>query len=110
MPGAPLTEIPAALPPRLAGGGGGRGGEDGGGGGGDDPRRDEFPVSRHKLALVFLLLSLSVLFTVTLSVALLLRRQTASWHPGVVPSFPPILFADTVVLVASSVALRRGVR
>jgi cytochrome c oxidase subunit 3 len=119
MPVAPLIEIPAAPfapPPRLAGGGGGPGSGDddgdgdGGGGGGDDPGRDELPISRQKLALVFLLLSLSVLFTVTLFVALLLRRQAAVGHPGVVPAFPPILWADTAVLLASSFALRGGVR
>lgn len=116
IPAAPeVLEVPLAPPPRAGGGGHDRGDDPGDGGRGDDggdgdPGRDEFPISRHKLGLIFVLLSLSVLFTVTLFVALLLRRNEASWHPGVVPSFPPILWADTAVLVASSFALRRGVR
>ena len=119
--------LPEALPaerrptPAFGGGGtddGDRGGDDGGfgGGGGDDgqgddePRRDELPFRKAKLAMVFVLFSLSVLFVVTLFVALLLRRTATHWNPGVAPAFPPLLWANTVILLASSFTLRHSVR
>jgi cytochrome c oxidase subunit 3 len=114
----PLPEAEKA-PEKVAlgfeGGGGKDGHEDdgdGGGGGGDGepPRRDDFPIGRAKLAMVFVLASLSVLFIVTLFVALLLRRSAAHWNPGVAPAFPQILWANTLVLFASSATLRRAVR
>src|SRR5581483_142693 len=96
---APLPEAEKAPEKELVlgfEGGGGRGGDEeggdgggdgggGGGGGGDGepPRRDDFPIGRAKLAMVFVLASLSVLFVVTLFVALLLRRSAAHWNPGV---------------------------
>jgi cytochrome c oxidase subunit III len=96
------------------GGDGGEGGDDGDGGdggdGGEEPRRDDLRFRKAKLAMVFVLFSLSVLFVVTLLVALLLRRSATEWNPGVAPAFPPTLWANTVVLVASSVTLRRAVR
>lgn len=88
-------------------------GDGGDGDGGDDhshPRRDEWPIGRAKLGLVFVLASLSVLFIVTLFVALVVRRSAKGWNPGVVPAFPQILWANTVILLASSASLRHAVR
>jgi cytochrome c oxidase subunit 3 len=104
-------------PPELARGGGGPdvppdgGGGGGGGGDGDGAEipRDELPISGPKLAMGFVLFSLSVLFLVTTFGALMLRRD-AAWHPGAVPAFPPVLWANTVVLLGSSVSLRRAMR
>src|SRR5579872_445105 len=70
------------------GNGNGDGGGGGGGGGGDgEPSRDDFPIRKAKLAMVFVLFSLSVLFLVTTFVALLLRKQAASRDPGIAPRF-----------------------
>jgi cytochrome c oxidase subunit 3 len=109
------VELPEPAPVLDLGGGGGDGHDDDGHGGdggrGDgEPWREDFPFRGAKLAMVFVLFSLSVLFVVTLLVALLLRKQAAHWQPGVVPAFPPILWLNTFVLLASSVALRRSVR
>jgi cytochrome c oxidase subunit 3 len=60
--------------------------------------------------MTFVLFSLSVLFVITVFVALLLRRQASKWEPGVSPAFPPILWANTVALLASSFTFRRAVR
>ena len=52
--------------------------------------------------------SLSVLFVVTLFVALLVRRNATRWNPGIVPAFPSILWANTVILLASSATLHEA--
>src|SRR5579862_5226121 len=108
---------PIALPERTSGNGSGNGNGDGdgggggGGGGGDgEPSRDDFPIRKAKLAMVFVLFSLSVLFLVTTFVALLLRKGAAHWDPGIAPRFPTILWANTIVLFASSATFRRAVR
>jgi cytochrome c oxidase subunit III len=115
-PVAPEVETAEPAPPLAFGGGHGRDGHDDEGGdwdsgrGDGEPWRDDFPFRGAKLAMGFVLFSLSVLFLVTLFVALLLRRQAEHWQPGVVPAFPPVLWLNTLVLLASSVALRRSVR
>ncbi|HZV03112.1 MAG TPA: hypothetical protein VFF73_40770, partial [Planctomycetota bacterium] len=73
MPAA-LSETAAAppvpVPEKMFGSGNGNangnGDEGGGGGGGGDgePSRDDFPIRKAKLAMVFVLFSLSVLFLV----------------------------------------------
>lgn len=117
MAPSPPPLLDAVLAPPGGGegdrGDGGRGrGDDGRGDDGDafGPRRDEYPFRRAKLAMAFVLFSLSVLFVVTLFVALVLRRNATRWDPGVAPAFPPILWANTIVLVASSISLRHAVR
>lgn len=115
-PVAPEVELAKPPPvPAFGGGGGGLrdeggGGDGGGDGNGDEPSRDDLPFRGAKLAMAFVLFSLSILFIVTLFVALLMRKQATHWPPGIVPAFPPILWANTLVLFASSATLRRSVR
>jgi cytochrome c oxidase subunit 3 len=83
---------------------------DGGGGGGGDGDGGGLPFHPGKLAMAFVLFSLSVLFFVTLAATLMLRRGAESWPPPGAPPFPPVLWANTAVLLASSVSLRLGLR
>ncbi|MBI3726667.1 hypothetical protein HY251_22300, partial [bacterium] len=118
MTTAALPEAPVevALPPprpELGRSGGDTGGGDedrGGGGGGRGDGDDEIPFSGPKIALAFALIASSILFLVTLACALLLRRSAAEWPLEGAAPFPRILWANTVILLASSVALRRGGR
>jgi cytochrome c oxidase subunit 3 len=86
------------------------GGGDEGGGGGGEPERDDLPFRPGKLALAFVLFSLSVLFVVTLAATLMLRKGAATWPPAGAPPFPRILWLNTGLLLASSAVLRAGVR
>ena len=116
LPGDRKPAGPPANPPddfdSGGGGGGGGGGWSGGGGEGEDavPEKSSTEGEAGSLALGLVLAGVATLFTVLLSVWLLLRREATDWPPprGAVPALG--LWTATILLVASSLTLERGAR
>jgi cytochrome c oxidase subunit III len=78
---------------------GGRGGDDGRGGGHGGPRRVSYT------GLLVLLASTTMVFAAFTSAFVVRRGISNDWQPTPVP---PILYLNTVVLLASSLALERA--
>jgi cytochrome c oxidase subunit 3 len=111
-PSSALLEPPA--PTRPSAGAGGRGGDAGGrdgggrggdGGGGGEPGAGALPFSNERLLLLLALIASTMLFTGLIGAFLVLRISSHPWPPPGSPPLPAGLAINTVVIVASSVAL-----
>jgi cytochrome c oxidase subunit 3 len=106
MPGA--TEVPEIelVMENIGGGGGGKppaGGDDGDDGGDDKHRRKGPPsLNRYSTAIAIALVSILMFFMALASAFIVLRRGSAMW---VAFHLPPVLWANTVILLASSFTL-----
>jgi cytochrome c oxidase subunit 3 len=96
----------------LGGGGGGKppaGGDDGDDGGDGDKRRGKGPASpkRYSTAIAIALVSILMFFMALASAFIVLRRGSDVW---VTVHLPPILLANTLILLASSFTLEASRR
>jgi cytochrome c oxidase subunit III len=114
MPGTTaIPEIELIIEDIGGGGGGGEppaGGDDGEGGGGDDDKRrhKKSPSPRrYSTAITLGLVSILMFFMALTSAFIVLRRSSELW---VAFHLPPILFANTVILLASSFTLEAARR
>ena len=106
MPGNTVIEDIELIIDDLRGGGGklppppdhGNGGN----GGGNSPRSGGPPSRRYSIAIGLAMVSIMVFFLAMVAAFLVLERYNAAWIPG---HLPRILWANTVVLLASSVTL-----
>jgi len=113
MPGtAEVPEIELTI--EDLGNGGGKpptGGDDGDGdGGGDDDkrrRRDSPSPKRYSTAITIALVSILMFFMALASAFIVLRRGSDAW---VTVHLPPILWANTIILIASSFTLEAARR
>jgi cytochrome c oxidase subunit 3 len=106
MPGA--TEVPdiELVMENIGSGGGGKppaGGDDGDDGGDDEKRRKGPPsLNRYSTAIAIALVSILMFFMALASVFIVLRRGSNVW---VAFHLPPVLWANTLILLASSFTL-----
>jgi cytochrome c oxidase subunit 3 len=112
MPGTTAVPDIELIVEDIGGGGGGRppGGGDGGDGGGDeDNRRPKGSASprRYSTAISIALVSILMFFMALASAFIVLRRGSDVW---VGFHMPPILWANTVILLASSCTLEAARR
>jgi cytochrome c oxidase subunit III len=114
MPGTTaIPEIEIVIEDIGGGGGGGEppeGGDDGDGGGGDDDRRrrKKSPSpKRYSTAITLGLVSILMFFMALTSAFIVLRRSSELW---VALHLPPILWANTGILLASSFTLEAARR
>src|SRR5216683_676195 len=96
----------------LGGGGGGKppaGGDHGDDGGDDDKHRGKGPASpkRYSTAIAIALVSILMFFMALASAFIVLRRGSDVW---VTVHLPPILLANTLILLASSFTLEASRR
>jgi len=111
MPGtAEVPEIELTI--EDLGNGGGKpptGGDDGDGGGDDDKRRrrDSPSPKRYSTAITIALVSILMFFMALASAFIVLRRGSDAW---VTVHLPPILWANTIILIASSFTLEAARR
>jgi cytochrome c oxidase subunit III len=112
MPGT--TEIPDVelIIEDISSGGGGKppgGGDDDDGGGDDEKRRrkDSPSPKRYSTAITIALVSILMFFMALASAFIVLRRGSDAW---VTVHLPPILFLNTLILIASSFTLEAARR
>jgi cytochrome c oxidase subunit 3 len=112
MPGTTaIPEIEIVIEDMGGGGGGGEppaGGDDGGGGDDDRRRRKKSPSpKRYSTAITLGLVSILMFFMALTSAFIVLRRSSELW---VAFHLPPILWLNTVILLASSFTLEAARR
>ena len=112
MPGTTSVPEIELIVEDIGGGGGGKppaGGDDGDGGGDDDKRRRKQSPSpkRYSTAIAIALVSILMFFMALASAFIVLRRGSEVW---VTVHLPPILLANTVILLASSFTLETARR
>jgi len=91
-------------PPRPPSGESGNGGFGGGNGGGGFPERfASFPVSKERLGVWLLLTGITMLFA-GLASAYIITSRTPFWQSV---TLPPLLWANTFLLLGSSVTIER---
>lgn len=112
MPGT--TELPEIelIIEDIGTGGGGKppadGGDDDGGGDDDKRRRKDSPApKRYSTAITIALVSILMFFMALASAFIVLRRGSDAW---VTVRLPPILWVNTLILVASSFTLEAARR
>ena len=112
MPGT--TELPEIelIIEDIGNGGGGKpptdGGDDDGGGDDDKRRRKDSPSpKRYSTAITIALVSILMFFMALASAFIVLRRGSDAW---VTVRLPPILWVNTIILVASSFTLEAARR
>ena len=96
----PRQGPPDVLPPDDGNGGGG-----GGGGGDPIPPRpgDAFPITMSRLATLFVLVMVVMLFAGFLSGFIILEKGAGSWPPPGFPGLPLGFWISTPVILASSI-------
>lgn len=106
MPGSTVEEIDLIIND-IGGGGGGklpppRGGDRGGDGGGGQRRRPSSSSRRYSIAVALAMVSITVFFLGLAVAFLVLEHLSPAWVPA---HLPRILWANTAILLASSVTL-----
>src|SRR5213594_1708779 len=114
MPGTTAVPDIEIVVEDIGGGGGGPtpppgGGDDGDGGGDDRNRRRKWSPSpkRYSTAITIALVSILMFFMALASAFIVLRRGSDVW---VTVHLPPILLANTLILLASSFTLEAARR
>lgn len=103
MPEATLLEPPVSA--RPSSGGGPRGGSDGGSGGGGGGRDGALPFGNARLLMALMLIASTMLFSAFVGGLIVLRESAEQWPPPGSPELPLSLGINTLVILASSVAL-----
>src|SRR5882757_529631 len=114
MPGTTSTPDIEIIVEDIGGGGGGLppsfgGGDEGDGGGDEGDRRRSWSASpkRYSTAIAIVLVAILMFFMALASAFIVLRRGSDVW---VSVHLPPILFANTLILLASSFTLEAARR
>jgi len=112
MPGTTSVPEIELIIEDIGGGGSGKppvGGDDGGDGGDDDkrPRKESHSPRRYSTAIAIALVSILMFFMALASAFIILRRGSDVW---VTVRLPPILLANTLILLASSFTLEAARR
>ena len=109
MPDSVLLEPPPLLSDSGSGAGG-RGRDDFGGDGGRGPGdgaggSDALPLSNARLIVILGLIASTMLFSGLIGSLVFLRGATPVWPPVGTPPLPPLLWVNSVLVLASSAAL-----
>jgi cytochrome c oxidase subunit 3 len=112
MPGTTAVPEIEIIVEDIGGGGGGEppaGGDDGDGSGDDDKRRRKQSLSprRYSTAIAIALVSIMMFFMALASAFIVLRHGSDAW---VAFHLPPMLWANTLILLASSFTLEAARR
>jgi cytochrome c oxidase subunit 3 len=107
MPDSVLLEPPPALADSGSGGRGRDGfdGDDGRGPGDGADGSGALPVSNARLIVILGLIASTMLFSGLIGSLVFLRGATPVWPPPGTPPLPPLLWVNTLLVLASSAAL-----